>query len=1250
MWGDATSAKPGLPLRHRVVIAAALVLAAGMGWVALRAGDSGARSAAAAARHACAAPGGSHAPGSRLRDGCGAARSIGSSIAGDGTGAPRIDIAAAMEQVHFAFRQRDGAWRGDHATYSVALQPAGELEVKPLQGAGAGHGRVEGASVRFAPAQIGRGAVVLADGCGEARVNERGQLEIPKGEVVEHLQNTSNGVEQSWTFAAPPEGSGALEVRIPVVAGALVGETESGLHLAAGALGIRYGHGTWIDGLGNRTPVASRWDAGAIVLSVPAEVVDGSVFPAVLDPYIGPERGMDDPVLIPPANTQESPALAWNGTNYLAVWSDGRVSGPARIYGARIRGADGRILDPTGIAIGAAVSDSPAVDWDGENFLVVWRSAGYLGNDISGAQVRGSDGVVLDPGGFVISSASGIQADPAVAWDGTHHMVVWSDYRNGSEGDIYGARVRGSDHAVLDPTGFVIGSASLLQGFPSVAWDGTNYLVVWADSRSGVEFDIFGARVRAADAAVLDPAGIAISTAANRQTTPAVSWNGTNFLVVWKDARGETWDVYGTRIRGSDGLVLDPSGIPIATSPSAEQSPAVTWDGTSHVVAWMSNYGGIHAARVNGSDGTLLDVVPFTITSAWAGFGRIAVAWDGTNYLVAWPGNSDLFGTRVSGSSLTALDPIDFPIATATANSQQAAAVAWDGANYLVVWSDTRNLYSSDIFGVRLRGSDGAVLDPTGIAISTTAIGAWRPAVAWGGADYLVIWEDGPAMSRHVRGARVRGTDGAVLDPTGITVTSGASDQTDAALAWDGTNYLVVWQDTPSGVDKNILGARVRGADGVVLDPAGIVISTASGSQSSPAIAFDGTNHFVAWADGRSGSGLDVYGARVRGSDGALLDSAGIAMSTAAGDQYAPAIAWDGANHFVAWADNRGEPTSDIYGARVRGSDGAVLDASGLAISTAGGQQTEPAVAWDGSHFLVVWQDRRSSTSYDIYAAQVMNGVVLDSSGLLLSGSSTEEGRPQVVSSGPRRFLVVYDAYDPAPAVAAHRIRARDFIRNTSPTLAAQLLSTAEDTPLQIALSGQDADGDPLTYSILQAPNHGTLSGTLPNPTYTPAADYGGPDGFTFRANDGLADSVPSTVALTVLPVNDAPVAIGQTVTLDEDTPVQISLSSHDADGDALTYSVGTPPAHGSLSGSGASLTYSPAVNFNGRDSFTFMVNDGTVGSEPSVVELVVNSVDDPSTGGCSCASSGDMAPLGLLVLGMLGFGRGRGRRSRARC
>jgi len=174
-----------------------------------------------------------------------------------------------------------------------------------------------------------------------------------------------------------------------------------------------------------------------------------------------------------------------------------------------------------------------------------------------------------------------------------------------------------------------------------------------------------------------------------------------------------------------------------------------------------------------------------------------------------------------------------------------------------------------------------------------------------------------------------------------------------------------------------------------------------------------------------------------------------------------------------------------------------------------------------------------------------------------------------------------------------------------------QAVSTQEDQPKAIVLTGSDVDGDALTFTIVTNPAHGTLAGSGANVTYTPAANYNGSDNFTFRVNDGTANSNVATVSITVTPVNDAPIANNQALTTSEDIALPVTLSGTDVDGGALTYTIVAPPLHGSLTGTGSSVTYTPSSNYNGPDNFTFTVNDGVVTSNVATISITVTPVND---------------------------------------
>jgi hypothetical protein len=178
---------------------------------------------------------------------------------------------------------------------------------------------------------------------------------------------------------------------------------------------------------------------------------------------------------------------------------------------------------------------------------------------------------------------------------------------------------------------------------------------------------------------------------------------------------------------------------------------------------------------------------------------------------------------------------------------------------------------------------------------------------------------------------------------------------------------------------------------------------------------------------------------------------------------------------------------------------------------------------------------------------------------------------------------------------------------NQAPIAEPQSISTFEDTPLDIILSGSDPEFDPLTFTVVSTPTHGTLSGIAPNLTYTPTANFNSADSFTFMVNDGHVNSEPASVDIDVVPVNDAPVAYTQSITTRQSVPMAITLSGSDVDGDVLAYIVIIAPGHGALSGTAPNLLYTPAPGYTGLDSFYFRVNDGELNSAPTEVNITIN-------------------------------------------
>jgi len=365
----------------------------------------------------------------------------------------------------------------------------------------------------------------------------------------------------------------------------------------------------------------------------------------------------------------------------------------------------------------------------------------------------------------------------------------------------------------------------------------------------------------------------------------------------------------------------------------------------------------------------------------------------------------DVYCARVTPQGAV-LDPAGIVVSQA-AREQYYPAVGFGGANLLVAWQDDRSGTAYDIYLARVTPA-GTLLDPAGIVASLGAHGQSVPAAGFDGTNFLVVWEDyRDDAAGDVYGARVT-SQGGVLDPAGFVISQTTRGQLSPAVGFDGANFLTVWQDARSGSGYDIYGARVT-PQGTVLDLSGFAIAQAPDEQSAPVVEFDGTNFLVVWQDYRDSVRFHIYGARVT-PQGTVLDPSGIAITNVPGFHYAPAVAFDTTSFLVTWQDTRNGSNWDIYGARVT-PQGTVLDPGGIVISNAENHQRFPAVSFNGANFLVGWQDSRYGYDHDVFGARVTpQGSLLDPTGRPISTSPGEQSAPSIAFDGSD-FLVVWQDY-----------------------------------------------------------------------------------------------------------------------------------------------------------------------------------------------------------------------------------------------
>src|SRR6266542_388529 len=479
-----------------------------------------------------------------------------------------------------------------------------------------------------------------------------------------------------------------------------------------------------------------------------------------------------------------------------------------------------------------------------------------------------------------------------------------------------------------------------------------------------------------------------------------------------------SWSVLGNTAQGllssEHGVVehyeTGPSGVevswvlqqPLTATDSleieAELSGLIYWgqDGTGHHYT-----DGQGVARVYVSQAYLVD----------AGGTRVGVPVMAYGNLLRLSVPAETLGPLVYPVAIDPTVGTEFGVGNPTGTGEQTApaiaAAADRGTNssYLVTWTDTRLSTNSDIYGARV-GTNGTVLDPGGIAICTAANVQANSAVGYNGTNFLVAWQDKRSGTNDIYGARVD-INGVVVDTNAIAISTANKDQLSPTVANVAGQYLVAWQDN-RGIYYDIYGARVS-SGGSVLDTNGIAINTETNAQRLPKATSIGTNYFVAYFSAQSSAAYDIYGSRVT-STGVTLDGIGIPVCTVFNEQYYQAVAANGSNYLVVWQDQRNGGYWDIYGARVT-SGGSVLDTNGIAISVTNNTQEFPATASKGLDFLVIWSDgRTSNTNKDIYASFVSSaGIVTDTNGFVVSSDANTQTLPAAASDG-NQYLAVHQS------------------------------------------------------------------------------------------------------------------------------------------------------------------------------------------------------------------------------------------------
>ncbi|WP_170228754.1 hypothetical protein [Polyangium fumosum] len=238
------------------------------------------------------------------------------------------------------------------------------------------------------------------------------------------------------------------------------------------------------------------------------------------------------------------------------------------------------------------------------------------------------------PSGGVASFQDVDELPGGVAFDGSHYRVVWTQ-RPDPQFGIWSHRI--ATDGTVDPAGPQLIDAPVIAEDPALAFDGTNHLLVWVDrSTSMEEGNVYAARVTV-DGTTLDPGGFPIATGVANQVEPSVSYGDGQFLVAWVE-RGSVDTIRAARVT-TDGVVSDPGGFVVAQAAAPVWFGELAFGANTFCAVYSDTGGTLRGAFI----GPGADIVAFGLPKENAAYwSRPAVGSNGTEFLLAWvDGNDD---------------------------------------------------------------------------------------------------------------------------------------------------------------------------------------------------------------------------------------------------------------------------------------------------------------------------------------------------------------------------------------------------------------------------------------------------------------------------------------------------------------------------------------------------------------------------------------------------------------------------------
>jgi len=548
---------------------------------------------------------------------------------------------------------------------------------------------------------------------------------------------------------------------------------------------------------------------------------------------------------------------------------------------------------------------------------------------------------------------------------------------------------------------------------------------VWTDERSGYN-DIYAQKIDGGGKAVWDEGGIPVCLEPRNQSAPQIISDGSGgAIMVWEDYRTGSADIYAQKILGNGKLAWGSEAVKVCSARAAQRSPKIATDGSGGaIITWYDYRSGkgedIYAQALDpsGKSRWKKDGVSVSVAAGTQWYPEIISDGSG-GAIIVWTDfrsgkGSDIYGQRIGADGSAIWQKDGLPVCFAEENQAYPKMTTDGSGGAIIAWDDFRN-DNFDIFVQGVNKNGRPMWGVNGKAVASSDGNEERPSVTFGpGGGAIVSWISRVGDSSSIFAQMINSSGEALWDESGVLISSaqGKQESQKIVTSTDG-GAVVAWEDLRSG-RRNIYAQKISDGGIVLWGLDGVPICMMDSDCELPDMAVDksgGTK--IVWQDLREGN-FDIYAQSV-GLDGSLEWGARASLinsSMGSVAQQKPKLAYDEDNgHIVIWEDGR-SGYSDIFAQKINSSGALMWGKEGLAVSVSQGIQRNPQITYAGEgSVIVVWEDARSGSRWDIYAQKIAKdgSLVWKSDGVRVSGSDSNKMNPSVVDDGQGGAIIAWE-------------------------------------------------------------------------------------------------------------------------------------------------------------------------------------------------------------------------------------------------